>query len=140
VNLGDEFESSRRTITDADIINFAGLSGDFNPLHVDDTFAAEVSPFPGRIAHGQLVAAIGTGLRSAIDELPVASYLGATRRFRLPVIAGDTIRCAYRVAERRSSNHRAHSTVMTLEVRILNQRDEVVVDGQDVFLLQGAAE
>src|SRR3972149_3248858 len=59
-NLGDMFVSQARTVTEADVVNFAGLSGDFNPLHTDEEFGKS-TPFGGRIAHGMLVAALATG-------------------------------------------------------------------------------
>src|SRR3970282_1446479 len=60
-NLGDTFVSQARTVTEADVVNFAGLSGDFNPLHTDEEFG-QSTPFGGRIAHGMLVAAMATGM------------------------------------------------------------------------------
>ena len=60
-NVGDCYESQGRTITEADVVAFAGLSGDFNPLHTGATFAA-ATPFGERIAHGMLVMAIATGM------------------------------------------------------------------------------
>ena len=60
-NEGDKFVSQGRTVTEADVVNFAGLAGDFNPLHTDAVFAAG-TPFGERIAHGMLIAAIATGM------------------------------------------------------------------------------
>ena len=131
-----EFDTARRTITDVDIINFAGLSGDFNPLHVDDVFAAESSPFGKRIAHGQLIASIVTGLASPLDDWPVLSYLGASRRFRAPVFAGDTIFARYTVAESRASGSHAGARVVTLGLEVIKQDGEVVMTGEDVMLVE----
>ena len=64
IEPGARFQTSRRTVTEADIVNFAGVSGDFNPLHVDELFAREQTPFEGRIAHGPLVLSMSYGLRA----------------------------------------------------------------------------
>jgi acyl dehydratase len=55
-------------VTEADVVNFAGVSGDFNPLHTDDVYVAEMTPFRGRIAHGLLVLSISSGLRQETDD------------------------------------------------------------------------
>lgn len=133
--IGTAITTAQRTITDTDIVNFAGLSGDFNPLHTDDIYAAEVSPFGRRVAHGQLIASIVTGLRSPLDEWPVLSYLGARRRFLAPVFAGDTIHGEYQVTEVRESRSQPGNWVVTLELRVVNQEGIVAIDGQDVFLV-----
>jgi len=62
---GDIFYTASRTITETDVVNFAGLSGDFNPLHTDQTFG-EKTPFKGRVAHGLLGVAIGSGLANQL--------------------------------------------------------------------------
>jgi acyl dehydratase len=137
--VGTTFDTARRTITDTDIINFAGLSGDFNPLHIDDVFAAEVSPFGKRIAHGQLIASIVTGLASPLDDWPVLSYIGATRRFSAPVFAGDTIHGRYAVSESRASRSQPGTSVVTLALEVVNQSGEVVMSGDDVMLVADEA-
>lgn len=135
---GVTLQTVRRTITDTDIVTFAGLSGDFNPLHIDDVFAAEQSPFGKRIAHGQLIASIVTGLASPLDDWPVLSYLGAQRRFRGPVFAGDTIAASYRVSAARASRSHPGAHVVTLDLEVANQRGEVVMDGSDAMLVADA--
>ena len=136
IEQGVEFTSARRTVTEADIINYAGLSGDFNPLHVDAVFAREASPFGERIAHGQLIASIVTGLASELDLWPVISYLGASRSFVAPVAIGDTISARYRVTESRRSGSRKRSRVVTLALDVTNQRGETVMTGEDVMLVR----
>lgn len=134
---GVEFTTARRTVTEADIVNYAGLSGDFNPLHVDAVFARESSPFGERIAHGQLIASIVTGLASELDLWPVISYLGASRSFVAPVAIGDTISARYRVTALRRSRSREGSGVVTLALDVTNQRGETVMTGEDVMLVGG---
>jgi len=137
ISEGHEFVTARRTITEADVVNFAGLSNDFDPLHIDDDYAREAG-FRGRIAHGQMIASIVTGLRSELDDWPVASFLGTSRRFAAPVVPGDTIRCRYRVEEVRQSASNPARNVVTVGVTVLNQIDATVMMGQDVMLVEGA--
>src|SRR4051794_13360460 len=88
--VGDEFITSARTIAEADIVNFAGISGDFNPLHTDEEHARSLG-FSSRIAHGALVFSVVTGLiaRMALLEGTAVAFLELTWRFKAPVMAGD---------------------------------------------------
>ena len=131
---GREFLTARRTITEADIVTFAGLSNDWNPLHVDELFASETQ-FGRRIAHGQAIASIVTGLRSELDDWPVVSYLGTSRRFTGGVGAGDTIHARYRIKSTRSSRSNPDRSVVTVSVAVLDQEGREVMAGEDVMLL-----
>src|SRR5512145_2075265 len=92
VEVGQEWESTGRTITETDIVNFAGLSGDFNPIHVDHEFAKS-TPFRRPIAHGVLVFSIGTGLGIHTPAMRTLAFLHVREwNFRNPVFIGDTIR------------------------------------------------
>ena len=135
VEEGLRVTSARRTITDADVMNFAGVSGDFNPLHTDDIFVREETPFRGRIAHGLLGLAIGSGLRSDLDAWLVLAYLTASRDFVGPIYPGDTIWVEYEVTEKRASRSKPDRGVVTLAVELKNQDGEVVQRGTDVLLL-----
>src|SRR5687768_15618256 len=89
---GQQLRSAGRTITDADILAFAGVSGDFNELHMNEEWVKANTPFTGRVAHGLLVLGIASGLRTAVlDELYVIAYLNVERAFTAPTYAGDTI-------------------------------------------------
>src|SRR5258708_13901973 len=89
---GLAIETRGRTITEADIVNFAGLSGDFNPMHTDAVFAAN-TPYGARIAHGALVLSIATGLTYQLGFLEgtVLAFTGIECKFRAPVFIGHTI-------------------------------------------------
>lgn len=131
---GREFRTARRTLTETDIVNYAGLSNDFNPLHVDELFARETQ-FGRRIAHGQLVASLVTGLRSELDDWPVLSYVGTSRRFTGAVGAGDTLHACYRIDSTRPSRSDPARTIVTLHLSVLNQDGDEVMAGEDVMLL-----
>jgi acyl dehydratase len=135
IEAGREVITARRTITEADILWFCGLSGDFNPLHTDIEFIREHTPFRDRIAHGHLVLSITGGLRSELDNWRIIAYLDCQRRFLVPVYAGDTIHGAYAVTEVRPSRSRPETGVVVCDVMTLNQAGEVVQQGVDVLLI-----
>ena len=118
-----------KSVTMADIIGFAELTGDANPLHLDPEFAAN-SRFGGVISHGMLTA----GLLSTVLGMKLpgtgAVYISQTLNFRGPVRPGDTITARAEVVELVSDHRRVR-----LATRIANQRDEPVVDGEAWMLL-----
>ncbi len=139
-NIGDTIETMGRTVTEADIVNFAGLSGDFYGLHTDEEFAKK-TPFGTRIAHGLLVLSIATGLamRLGFMEGTVDAFMGLEWQFRRPVFIGDTVRVHAEVAEKKPMP-RLGGGLVTLKVRILNQKDEVVQRGTWTVLVRSKGE
>ncbi|MER8435929.1 MaoC family dehydratase N-terminal domain-containing protein [Mesorhizobium sp. M1312] len=138
IAVGEKFTSSSRTVFDADIVNFAGLSGDFNRLHVDDVFAASTI-HQGRIAHGMLVASLVSGLRSRLDDYAMLGWMETQRRFVAPVFPGDTITAVYEVVEARRSKSRPDTGVVTLAVTVTKQTGETVQTGRDTLLIESNA-
>ncbi len=132
---GSAFRTSRRTVTEADVVAFAGVSGDFNPLHTDEIFAREQTPFGRRIAHGPLVLSMSYGLRSVRDDWKILALVSCERRFRAPVFPGDTVWGEYEVLERRASESRPGAGFVTLGVEIHSDRGEVVQQGRDVLMV-----
>ena len=127
--IGEEFETLGRTITESDILTFAGLSGDFNPLHLDDEFAKR-SPFKARVPHGLCIMSIATGL---IDRLGVISCtalacLQIMWEFLKPVRIGESIRGVMKVLEKKESK-KGDRGLVTFEISVLNQRNEKVETG-----------
>jgi acyl dehydratase len=133
--LGSTFETGRRTVTEADVVAFAGVSGDFNPLHTDEIFAREQTPFGGRIAHGPLVLSISYGMRSVRDDWQILALASCERHFRAPVYPGDTVWGEYEVLESRASRSRPGTGFVTLGVRIVSDRGGVVQEGSDVLMV-----
>lgn len=125
---GDKF-SRTREVTDELIRKFADVSGDFNPLHLDDEYAASTR-FGKRIAHGMLSGAFISGVLG--DELSVRRivYLGQTMKFRAPVFIGDTVTVTGTV-----TNVREDKPVVTIETVCVNQRGETVVEGEAAIML-----
>ncbi len=125
-----------RTITEADLVAFAGLSGDFNPMHTDARYA-ETTQFGARIAHGALVFSIATGLAYQLGVLEgtVIAFLGFEMKLRAPVYIGDTIRVEASVSKRRPLPA-AGGGIVTLDVKVLNQKDEAVQKGEWTIMVR----
>jgi acyl dehydratase len=137
VEVGFRFETPSRTVTEADLVAFAGVSGDFNPLHTDATFAAGTI-YGERIAHGALVLSLATGLRQRVGLFD-GTLMGLLEirswRFIAPVRIGDTIRVVTEVSELRPTS-KPDRGLMVQRVEVLNQHDAAVVTGELVMLLR----
>jgi acyl dehydratase len=137
VEVGLRFETPRRTVTEADLVAFAGVSGDFNPLHTDAVFAAD-SIYGERIAHGALVLSLATGLRQRVglfDRTLMGLLEIRSWRFKAPVLIGDTIRIANEVTELRTTS-KPDRGIMVQRVEVIKQDDTVAADGELVLLLR----
>jgi acyl dehydratase len=130
LDVGTEWNSPRRTITEADIVMFTALTGDNNPVHTDEEFARNTI-FGGRILHGPAAFAIATGLESrlGIKEGTAVAFLGMTWDMRGPVKIGDTIHVYEKVLSKRETKKPA-TGIVTFYVAIRNQRNEVVQEGE----------
>ncbi len=135
IHQGDELVSEPRTITARDIDAFVALTGDDDPLHLDPAAVGEASPYDAPIAHGRLVTSISSGQRTGADDWELGIYLEETRRFVAPVFVGDAIRTISTVTDVRRSRSKPDRGVVTMRVRVLNQRDEVVQEGTDAVLV-----
>ena len=135
--IGAEFHTASRTITEADVVNFAGISGDYNPLHIDEEFCKQTQ-FGTRIAHGPLVYSIAAGLLFQLhlyDDTLIAFLGFDSLKFTLPVKIGDTVRVRVEVLEKRETS-KPDRGVMKRLLQVLNQRDEIVQEGVQAFLLK----
>src|SRR4051794_15107023 len=138
VEVGQEWRSLGRTITETDIVNFAGLSGDFNPIHVDHEFA-KTTLFRRPVAHGLLVWAISSGLGMHAPAMRTLAFLGIRDwQFKGPVYAGDTIRLRSKVLEKEARS-RGRRGVITWHREVVNQEGKVVQDGVTLTLVEGRA-
>lgn len=122
IRLGDSASFSK-TITEADIVLFAGVSGDFNPAHVDQV-AASAGMFGQRIAHGMLSAGFISNVLGNSLPGPGTIYMGQELRFVRPVFIGDTVTATCTVVERVEEKNR-----LKLETVVTNQRGESVITG-----------
>ena len=135
-NVGDTVSSTARTITEADIVGFAALSGDWNRIHVDAEFA-KGSMFGERIAHGLLGLSIASGLavRLGFIEDTVIAFMGLDWKFRAPIKIGDTIHMLAQIAEKKPMP-RLGGGLVTLNVEVLNQRGETTQKGTWSMLMK----
>ena len=127
IQVGD-MEFFTKTITDSDITQFAGLTGDIKPIHLDEEFAKE-TPFKERIAHGFLT---GSFISTVIGtKLPGVNsiYLSQNLKFTAPVKIGDTIKATVEVVEKRDDKK-----IIKLKTQVLNQHQKMVVDGEAVVM------
>ena len=137
---GDTAVTQGRTITEADVTNFAGVSGDFNHLHTDAERMGE-SMFGERIAHGMLVVSAATGLlwqaRSPEEREAVVAFYGIDDlRFRQPTYIGDTIRVELEVIETREKEEGPGNGTVQYLAEVVNQRDQTVVSCKMTSLLE----
>jgi len=136
VAVGQRWESPGRTITETDVVRFAGISGDFNPIHMDHEFARSTA-FRRPIAHGLLVLSVASGLSSACPLMRTLAFLQIREwELRGPVFFGDTLRVQGEVV-RKEVRGRGRRGEITWRRRILNQEDKVVQEGLIVTLVEG---
>ena len=134
--VGTVIETRGRTITEADIVNFAGLSGDFIELHTNEEYARQ-TPFGRRIAHGALVFSISIGLMTQmnlVNDTVLAFYGVDKMRFTRPVFIGDTVRVSKRVIEVRAKDD--GRGVVTFETTVTNQNNRLVLLYKDQLLVK----
>jgi len=133
---GQRYETPRRTVIEADISQFAGLTADFNPLHMDEVFAAQ-SDFGGRITHGPMIVGMAFGLVSRIDlfDGTVLGLLDIGWSFKAPVRPGDTIGVVVRVTGKRM-NRKPDRGVVELELDVINQRGDLVQAGKAKVMIR----
>jgi 3-hydroxybutyryl-CoA dehydratase len=125
IKIGDEASLSR-TITEAHVVIYAGLTGDMNPVHVDAEHAAQ-SMFGERIAHGMLVAGLISAVLGTQLPGPNSIYLGQDLKFIAPVKIGDTITVVATVTEKRDDKR-----IIKLRTTASNQRGEMIIEGDAV--------
>ena len=133
--IDEEIVSGGRTVTEADVVNFACLSGDFQPEHMNEEFARK-SPIGARIAHGLLVLSMATGLlnQTGAFEGTSIAILEVTVRFRKAVMFGDTIRAIQRITGKKETS-KPDRGVLTTRIRVLNQDSQTILESDLVILL-----
>jgi acyl dehydratase len=139
-DIGDTVVSAGRTITEADVVNFAGLSGDYNQIHTDAEYARE-DMFGQRVAHGLLGLAVASGLAAQLGfiEGTVLAFRELTWKFSAPIFIGDTIHLEATVAERKAMP-RLGGGAVTMDVKIKNQAGKVTQRGQWIVLIASKPE
>ena len=138
LHVGMSFRSPGRTITDADLVAFAGLTGDYSELHTSDVYAKS-SQFGRRVAHGMLGLAYAHGLmwaRTGELRQTAVAFLGiGDWSFKGPIFVGDTIFVNYRIAELRDSKSKPTQAIATFDVEVVTHDDRVVQRGTKALLV-----
>jgi len=138
--IGMKLRTRGRTITETDIVQFAALTGDYNPMHTDAEFA-KAHMVEQRVAHGMLTLsyAVGQIYQLGFLEGTTITFRGIEMKFSLPVFIGDTIHVEVEVAELKPMRRLGGGTV-TSDVRIINQDGKVVQSGTMTMLMQSQPE
>lgn len=139
IEPGLSIETAGLTITDAHIVQFAGLSGDFFALHMDDEFARSLG-FPRRVAHGLLGLILLDGLKNRAEKTfaSVAS-LSWQWNFRKPLFAGDRIVGRLTVTEKRLTS-KGNRGILTLALELRNAQGEIIQEGTNLLLVRTRAD
>ncbi len=132
-HIGQQFRTKSRTITEADVVNFAGLSWDHNQLHTDAEYAAGTQ-FGKRIAHGLLGVIAHAGLSYQLTEDSILALLELNWKFKGPIFLGDTVHVEQVVKEMRESSD-GDRGILKFDKKVINQRGEVVQTGTTTILL-----
>jgi acyl dehydratase len=127
VAIGDSWQSPSRTITETDVVNFAGVTGDFNPLHVDHHYARS-TPFGRPIAHGLLGLSLVAGLGSRSPSMSTAAFVRVVDwKFLQPIFIGDTVHVETQVLDKQAKGRR-HGLI-TWRRQLVNQDGIIVQQG-----------
>ncbi len=136
--VGEELTTTGRTISEAMVDTFAGVTGDFSYAHTD-AVAMQSTEFGERIAHGLLSLCVMQGLMwqtGYSSHTGIATLAWDALRFPAPVRFGDTVRARFKIREKRPSASRPEVGILIEECTLLNQRDEVVVSGDHVLMVR----
>ncbi|MCI0755572.1 MaoC family dehydratase [Teichococcus vastitatis] len=138
IEVGMSWETGGIQVTEGHILAFAGLSGDFYDIHMDDKYARSLG-YPGRIAHGLLGLAMADGLKNrAQTQLAAIVSLGWRWRFTGPIFVGDRIQASIRVTACRPTRH-ADRGLVTLGFALQTQRGDTVQEGENDMMIHRRA-
>ncbi len=139
LTIGDAYQSPGRTVTETDVVNFSGISGDFIQLHTDAEYCKDTH-FGKRMAHGLLGMSIASGLSTRTNLISgisstVIALLGMDWKFKAPIFIDDTIHVVLEVIEKRETSQPDRGIVV-LSRRIINQHGDIVQQGQTPLMIR----
>ncbi|PIU86862.1 MAG: acyl dehydratase, partial [Deltaproteobacteria bacterium CG06_land_8_20_14_3_00_44_19] len=139
LEIGEEYTSPSRTVTEADVVNFAGLSGDYNELHTSEEFGKSTM-FGTRIAHGLLGLSIASGLFTRTELCQqtarnLIAFLGLEWKFKGPIKIGDTVTVKVRIIDKKETKNPERG-VFVLKRDLYNQRGELVQEGETPLMIK----
>ena len=135
IEIGSEYVTRGRTITESDIVQFAALTGDYNPMHTDDEYMTS-HPMGQRVAHGMLTLsyAVGQIYQLGFMERTVIAFRSVEMKFSLPVFVGDTLHSVIKITEKKEARRLGGGSVVA-EVKINNQDGKTVQSGTMTLIL-----
>ncbi|HXZ44655.1 MAG TPA: MaoC/PaaZ C-terminal domain-containing protein [archaeon] len=136
--VGQEWTSPGRTVTEADVITFAMLSGDYDEIHTNEDFCKRESAYKTRIAHGMLGLSLVEGLKKRIPAFAETRYIATLEwnwKFTGPIFIGDTVHVKFRIAKMRESKSKPDRAIIWESSQMINQRGEMVQEGQHSLMI-----
>jgi acyl dehydratase len=135
--VGEEYESPGRTITETDVVMYAGFSGDYNQLHTDEEYSKAHNIYGTRFAHGLLGLSIAEGLKGRLGlyEGTSLASLEWTWKFAGPMLIGDTVRVRWTISKKRETSKPDRGIVWE-DIKLLNQKDELIAEGVHTVMMQ----
>ncbi len=138
LELGEEFVTPTRTITETDVVYFSAMTGDYNGIHTSKEIAKDTS-FGKRLVQGLLGLSISHGLLfrlSLLDGTAIAFLEVKSWEFKKPIFIGDTVKARVIVEDKRKSESKSNQGIIWFKVKLLNQDDTVVQEGTKVILMK----
>jgi acyl dehydratase len=129
IKIDDERLTPRVTVTEGHILAYAGVAGDFSPVHLDEVYA-KTTEFGGRIAHGLMGLSLTDGLKVQSAFFRDGIALGWSWNFKRPIRIGDTLQVKFRIRDARVSKSKPDMGIFFIEIQLLNQHGEIVQDGE----------
>jgi acyl dehydratase len=139
INVGDERLTPRVTVTEAHILAYAGVAGDFSPIHFDATYAKSTQ-FGGRIAHGLMGLTLTDGLKVQSAFFHDGIALGWTWKFKRPIRIGDTLQAKFRIEQKRIPKSRSDMGILIIAIELTNQDGEIVQHGEHQLMVPRRSE
>ena len=136
--VGQEWTSPGRTVTEADVTAFAMLSGDYDEIHTNEDFCKRESAYKTRIAHGMLGLSLVEGLKKRIPAFADTRYIASLQwnwKFTGPIYIGDSVHVKFRIAKMRESQSKLDRAIIWEHNQMINQRGEVVQEGEHSLMI-----
>jgi acyl dehydratase len=129
LNVGDMKLTPRVTVTEGHILAYAGVAGDFSPIHMDAVYA-QTTEFGGRIAHGLMGLSLTDGLKVQSATFKDGIALSWSWAFKQPIRIGDTLQARIRITQARASKSKPQMGVVVMAIDLINQHDQIVQTGE----------
>ena len=136
--VGQEWTSPGRTVTEADVTAFAMLSGDYDEIHTNEDFCKRESAYKTRIAHGMLGLSLVEGLKKRVPAFCDTRYIASLEwnwKFTGPIYIGDSVHVKFRIAKMRESKSKPDRAIIWEHNQMVNQRGEVVQEGEHSLMI-----